>query len=401
MVFHNAELKIVDPETNALLPRNQRGKICIRGDQIMKGYPNEHEATKRTIIDGWLHTGDIEYINGDDELFIADRLSIKGFKLLHLSLKRCFLRALNYQTWQLSRRMIDEGTGELEHIPYEALRMMDCTHCGSQMMENHSMDRLVKYVLMMELVMHTEKNDTVFHTKKTGMLMLVVEIDVGGGECSRTSCLPEIVPTSYCRYSYRSGAMKISGGCFSLCMITIWNLSSLMVYMVWNGGLFFVAAIKYASTRTFFSPTTYNLFGLTAMPPISSFRPYVVGGVGGRSMCLLLNQKPKWTTLCHLQEFTRSGDGEPLRKLLKLELMLSGVIVMDEAHKRSLNTDVLFGIIKKVVARRQDFKLIVASATFNAKKVFRFLREHDLGFEGFQMECQSVGKNVMTQEQDL
>nr|GFA51197.1 hypothetical protein [Tanacetum cinerariifolium] len=33
---------------------------------------------------------------------------------------------------------------------------------------------------MIELVMHTEKNDTVFHTEKTGMLRLVVEIDVGG-----------------------------------------------------------------------------------------------------------------------------------------------------------------------------------------------------------------------------
>nr|GEV98141.1 hypothetical protein [Tanacetum cinerariifolium] len=48
------------------------------------------------------------------------------------------------------------------------------------MIDNHSIDRLVKDVLMMELVMHTEKNDTVFHTEKTGMLMLVVEIDVGG-----------------------------------------------------------------------------------------------------------------------------------------------------------------------------------------------------------------------------
>nr|GFB74278.1 hypothetical protein [Tanacetum cinerariifolium] len=33
---------------------------------------------------------------------------------------------------------------------------------------------------MMELVMHTEKNDTVFHTERTGMLRLVFEIDVGG-----------------------------------------------------------------------------------------------------------------------------------------------------------------------------------------------------------------------------
>nr|GFB42533.1 hypothetical protein [Tanacetum cinerariifolium] len=48
------------------------------------------------------------------------------------------------------------------------------------MNENHSMDRLLKEVLMMELVMHTEKNDTVFHMKKTGMVILVVEINVGG-----------------------------------------------------------------------------------------------------------------------------------------------------------------------------------------------------------------------------
>nr|GEY87813.1 hypothetical protein [Tanacetum cinerariifolium] len=58
--------------------------------------------------------------------------------------------------------------------------MMDCTRCGSQMIENHSKDRLVKDVLMMELVMHTKKNDIVFQTEKTSMLMLVVEIDVGG-----------------------------------------------------------------------------------------------------------------------------------------------------------------------------------------------------------------------------
>lgn len=36
-VVRNAEMKIVDPETDTSLPRNQPGEICIRGDQIMKG----------------------------------------------------------------------------------------------------------------------------------------------------------------------------------------------------------------------------------------------------------------------------------------------------------------------------------------------------------------------------
>nr|GEY17851.1 hypothetical protein [Tanacetum cinerariifolium] len=74
-------------------------------------------------------------------------------------------------------QIVDE---QLEHFPHEALRMMGSTLCGSQMIENHSKERLVKEVLMMKLVMHTEKNDTMFYMEKTGMLMLVVEIDVGG-----------------------------------------------------------------------------------------------------------------------------------------------------------------------------------------------------------------------------
>lgn len=47
-VVRNAQLKIVDPETGAYLPRNQPGEICIRGCQIMKGKKKKEE--KITLI---------------------------------------------------------------------------------------------------------------------------------------------------------------------------------------------------------------------------------------------------------------------------------------------------------------------------------------------------------------
>ncbi|CAL9194981.1 unnamed protein product [Musa hybrid cultivar] len=85
-VVRNSEMKVIDPDTGASLGRNQHGEICIRGAQIMKGYINDPEATNNTIDqEGWLHTGDIGYVDDDDEVFIVDRLKelikSKGFQV--------------------------------------------------------------------------------------------------------------------------------------------------------------------------------------------------------------------------------------------------------------------------------------------------------------------------------
>lgn len=66
-------------------------------------------------------------------------------------------------------------------------------------------------------------------------------------------------------------------------------------------------------------------------------------------------------------------DGVLLREsLTQRDLDKYSCIIMDEAHERALNTDVLMGLIKKVIARRRDLKLIVTSATMNSERFSRF-----------------------------
>ncbi len=81
----DTELRLVDVETGEQVELGKPGEIICKGPQVTRGYYNKPEANAQTIIDGWLHTGDVGVMDEDGFITIVDRtkdmLIVSGYKV--------------------------------------------------------------------------------------------------------------------------------------------------------------------------------------------------------------------------------------------------------------------------------------------------------------------------------
>ena len=66
------EIKILDVDGNEL-PYGVKGEICIKGENVMAGYWKNPKSTADTVVDGWLHTGDMGYMRDAEMLYVVGR----------------------------------------------------------------------------------------------------------------------------------------------------------------------------------------------------------------------------------------------------------------------------------------------------------------------------------------
>ena len=119
------QVGIMDKD-GALVPAGVEGELVFAGDLVMKGYYKMPEKTRETIIDGWLHTGDIAYMDERGFVFIKDRIRdvvvTGGFNVYpndveaalgqHPDISECVVFGLPDQKWGEAVHAAVELSGE-------------------------------------------------------------------------------------------------------------------------------------------------------------------------------------------------------------------------------------------------------------------------------------------------
>ena len=135
------EVKIIDDKGQAL-PPGEIGEICVKGENVMKGYYKMPDETRKAIVEGFLHTGDLGYLDNDGYLFVVDRkkdLIIRGgFNIIPSDVENIFMKHPDIVECAV--------VGVSDEIYGEELKAFCVKRFGSQLTEEELRNYVKKYL---------------------------------------------------------------------------------------------------------------------------------------------------------------------------------------------------------------------------------------------------------------
>lgn len=134
--WQQTEARIVD-ENGQELPANSIGELIIKGDHIMKGYWKLPEETAKTILDGWLYTGDVARMDEDGYFYIVDRKK----DMIIVGGENVYPREIEEVLYQNEKILEAAVIGVKDAIKGEAVKAVIALHSGIEATE----EELIKF----------------------------------------------------------------------------------------------------------------------------------------------------------------------------------------------------------------------------------------------------------------
>lgn len=150
------ETQICSPEGH-VLPNNELGEICMRGVCLMDGYVDNEVATNEALKSGWLHSGDIGYIDDAGFLFIVDRIKdviIRAGENISTAEVECCLLAHSCVDEAAVFGIPDEETGE---SIVAVVHLFDNSALTEEGLLAHVAEHLAKYKIPAHVHLVTSK----------------------------------------------------------------------------------------------------------------------------------------------------------------------------------------------------------------------------------------------------
>ncbi|MHA1784879.1 MAG: AMP-binding protein [Candidatus Helarchaeota archaeon] len=148
--LQDTEVKFIDIDTGEVVDIGKPGEILCRGPQVTRGYYNKPEANKKTIIDGWLHTGDVGIMDEDGYVRIVDRvkdmLIVSGFKVYSVHVEDILVKHPAIELVAIIGDPDPKRPGsEIVHAYVKLKEGIESTETIRNEIKKYAMDNLSKY----------------------------------------------------------------------------------------------------------------------------------------------------------------------------------------------------------------------------------------------------------------